>query len=140
LAARPRSEAELGHLLAQKTGARRQLIEECLARLKEIGLVDDYNFAYNYACHRLGSKLVGRLRLARELAGKGVAPEVIRRALEAAFEGNREQDLIERAIEKYIRRRGRPKGPRDLKRMFDHLIRLGFDRDLIISRVDLDRE
>jgi regulatory protein len=143
LAAKPRSEAKLRQLLTQKTGAAGRLIEDCLARLKEIGLVDDYNFAYNYARHRLERKSLGRSRLARELASEGVARDVIERALEAAFEENQEQELIERAIEKYIRTRGRPEGPRGLRRMFNHLIRLGFDRDLIVSRLcplELDRE
>lgn len=145
LATKPRSEAELRQLLAQRTGAPAHLIEACLARLKEKGLVNDHDFAYNYACHRLRGRPLGRSRLARELQSKGVAPEVIERALEAAFEEAQEGELIERAIDKYIRTRGRPQDHRGLRRMFDHLARLGFDRDLIASKlrsalVELDQE
>jgi SOS response regulatory protein OraA/RecX len=135
LAARPRSEAQLRERLLEKPWAEPALVDECLARLKELGYVNDGLFAHNYASYRVSAKPVGRSRLARELAGKKVARQTINEALDEVFEEVGEESLIDRAIEKRIRIHGRPSGRNDAKRMFDYLARLGFNYDLIIRKL-----
>jgi regulatory protein len=111
--------------------ADRELVDECIARLKEMGYVDDLRYAESYASHRVRNKTVGRSRLSRELARREVPEDVIDEALDSVFEDTDEETLIDRAIEKRIRLRGRLKDAGDVKKMIAHLMRLGFSYDLI---------
>lgn len=133
LAARPRSETQLRERLLER--ACRELVDECIARLMEMGYVDDLRYAEGYASHRLRNKSVGRSRVARELARREVSQDVINEALDSVFEETDEETLIDRAIEKRIRLRGRPKDASDVKKMFAHLMRLGFGYDLIMRKL-----
>ena len=133
LAVRPRSESDIRDRLAAL--ADENAVDACLLRLKELGFIDDARFAMSYASHRLSTKLVGRSGLARELAAKRVSRSAIDAALNAVFNELDERVLIDRAIEKRMRRQTRPLDRNGIKRLFDHLARLGFDRELIITKV-----
>ena len=135
LAARPRSESQLRERLLAKEWARPELVDECIARLKELGYVNDDLFAHSYASSRVNARPIGRSRVARELAGKKVARKTIDEALDTVFEEVGEEALIDRAIQKRIRTHGRPTDRASAKRMFDHLARLGFGYDLIIKKL-----
>ena len=134
LAARPRSEMQLRGLLLARTGDP-DAVDNCIAKLKELGFIDDRLFAFSYASSRLKAKPVGRSRLARELIAKKVAPEAVEETLEAIFNQAPEGALLDRAIEKWVRTHGRPVDRRSAKRMFDHLARLGFEYDSIIKKL-----
>lgn len=135
LAARPRSESQLRERLMARPWARAELVDECIVKLKELGYVDDTAFAHSYANYRLNAKPVGRSRVARELAGKRVARETIARALDSVFEDVDQEALIDRAVEKRIRTHGLPSDKAAEKRMFDYLVRLGFEYDLVIGKL-----
>ena len=136
LAARPRSETQLREQLMSKQWTNPRLVDDCIGRLKEMGYIDDAHFAESYASHRLRAKPIGRARLGRELALRKVDRKTIDRALDQVFDETAEDALIDRAIQKHIRTHGRPTDRRDGKRMFDHLVRLGFEFDLIIHKLD----
>ncbi len=140
LAARPRSESQLRERLIARPWARAELVDECIVKLKELGYVDDTAFARSYANYRLNAKPIGRSRVARELAGKRVARETIARALDSVFEDVDQGALIDRAIEKRIRTHGRPTDKAGEKRMFDYLVRLGFEYDLVIGKLRAIRD
>jgi regulatory protein len=135
LVARARSESQLREKLLAKEWLDASLIDECIARLKELDYVNDQSFAYNYALSRLHSRAIGRTRLARELAEKKVPREIIEQTLEAVFEEVAEDDLLEKAIAKHIRLHGAPNDPKSAKRIFAHLMRRGFQYDLIARRL-----
>jgi len=135
LAARPRSEAQLRELLSKRFGTESVIVEECISRLKELGYLNDAEFARGYASHRLNLRPLGRPRLARELAGKSISRQTINEALGELFDGVDVETLVDRAIDKRIRTHGRPSDARAAKRLFDHLARLGFDYDLIARKL-----
>ena len=135
LAARPRSEAQLRERLLAKPWATAELVDQCIARLKELGYVNDATFAESYANYRMAARPVGRQRLARELAQKRVARQTIDRALDDAYEETSEETLIDRALAKRLRAHGRPTDRQSAKRLFDHLMRLGFGYDLIVRKL-----
>jgi len=135
LAARPRSEAQLRERLLAKEWAAAERVDECIARLKELGYVNDATFAESYANYRMAARPVGRQRLARELAQKRVARQTIDRALDEAYEETSEETLIDRALAKRLRAHGRPTDRQGAKRLFDHLMRLGFGYDLIVRKL-----
>jgi regulatory protein len=135
LAGRPCSEGELRDRLINRRGKDAKLVEDCIARLKELGYVNDELFAQSYASYRVGLKPVGRNKLARELALRKVSRECIEEALDLVFEQTAEDRLIDRAIARRIKTRGLPMDRAASKRLFDHLARLGFEYDLIVRKL-----
>jgi len=135
LAAKPRSVEELRERLLEKQWADEAAVEHALAKLKEYGYLDDERFAFGFASYRVRQKPVGRQRLARDLQTKKVSKETADAALELVYQETPEEELIERAIEKRARLRGRPSTRQETKSLYDHLLRLGFSYDLIIRKV-----
>jgi SOS response regulatory protein OraA/RecX len=140
LAARSRTELELKERLLEKYRACPDDVGQCIARLKETGLIDDARVAENYAAYRSSVRCVGPSRLARELAARKVPSRIIQQTLSAVYDGLLEEELIDRAIEKRIRTRGHDPGLKGDRRMLQYLARLGFNHDLIVRRVLALRE
>jgi regulatory protein len=135
LAAKPRSVGELRERLLEKQWANEEIVEVVLAKLREYGYLDDERFAFGYASFQVRQKPVGRQRLQRALKLKKIDRETADEALKLVFEETPEEQLIERAIEKRVRLRGRPQTRAETKSLFDHLLRQGFSYDLIIRKV-----
>ena len=135
LAAKPRSIAELRARLLEKEWTNEEAVDAALARLKEYGYLNDERFAFGYASYKVKQKPVGRQRLARDLQMKKVDRQTSEQALELVFAETPETELIDRAIAKRIRLRGRPATRQETKSLFDHLLRLGFSYDLVIEKV-----
>jgi regulatory protein len=135
LAAKSRSVAELRELLLQSRGTSKTAVEEALARLREYGYLDDERFAFGYASLKVQQRPVGRNRLKRDLAMKKVEKAVIDEALDLVFAEVSERELIDLAIEKRVRVRGRPTNRAQAKSLFDHLMRQGFSYELVAEKV-----
>lgn len=135
LAAKQRSVEELREKLSTTRGATKANVEEVIARLSEYGYLDDAKFAQSYALLRLRERPIGRRRLQRDLWLKKVDKQTAEAALDEVFESTPESDLIDRAIAKRIRLRGKPKSREDAKKLFDHLLRQGFEFDLVSEKV-----
>ena len=146
LAAKPRSVAELRERLLEKEWTTEEVVDAVLAKLVEYGYLDDERFAFGYASFKVRQKPVGRQRLERALRLKKVDKETADEALKLVFEQTPEDELIERAIEKRVRLRGRPQTRAETKSLFDHLLRQGFSYELVIRKVravsetDVDEE
>jgi regulatory protein len=135
LAAKPRSIEELRERLLEKQWTDEAAADYALAKLKEYGYLDDERFAFGFASYRVRQKPVGRQRLARDLQTRKISKETADAALELVYQETPEEELIQRAIEKRIRLRGRPTTRQETKSLYDHLLRLGFSYDLIIRKV-----
>jgi len=135
LAAKPRSIAELRERLLEKKWATPEIVEEAVERLKELGYLNDDLFAYSYASYRVSLRPLGRSRVAQDLARKRVPRKTADEALELVYGETTEEELIDRAIEKWLRIKRRPASREEAKKLFDHLIRLGFPYDLVIDKV-----
>jgi len=135
LAAKPRSVEELRERLLQGRGATKANVDEVIARLREYGYLDDAKFAQSYASLRLRERPIGRRRLQRDLWLKKVDKQTAEETLNEVFEANPESDLIDRAIAKRVRLRGRPKTREEAKKLFDHLLRQGFGFELVSEKV-----
>lgn len=137
LAAKPRSVAELRERLLQGKGVRgnKSVVETVIGRLREYGYLDDERFAFSYASSKVKQRPIGRRRLQRDLKLKQVENSVADEALELVYAETPEAQLIDRAIEKRIRLRGRPKTRAEAKSLFDHLLRQGFEFELVSEKV-----
>jgi regulatory protein len=144
LAAKPRSVSELRERLLQGRYGNKATVEEVISRLREYGYLDDERFAFSFASLKVRQKPAGRRRLERDLILKKIDKAVADEALDLVFAETPEEQLIDRAIEKRIRLRGRPTDRAEAKSLFDHLLRQGFASELVsekvraASRVDLD--
>ena len=135
LAAKQRSVEELRERLREGRGATKAVVEEVIERLREYGYLDDSRFAHSYASLRVQQRPIGRQRLERDLWLKKIDKPTIEAALDQVFEVMPESDLIDRALEKRIRLRGRPKTRAEAKKLFDHLLRQGFAFELVSEKV-----
>jgi regulatory protein len=135
LTVKPRSVAELRERLLQGKNTTADVVETVIARLEEYGYLDDERFAFSYASLKVKQRPVGRRRLERELKLKKVENKVAEDALELVYAETPEEQLIDQAIEKRIRLRGRPKTRIEAKKLFDHLLRQGFEFELVSDKV-----
>jgi regulatory protein len=135
LAAKPRSVAELRERLLRGKTTNVEVVETVIARLREYGYLNDERFAFSYASYKVKQRPLGRRRLERDLKFKKVDSGVADQALELVFTETPEEELIEQAIAKRLRIRGKPKNRLEAKSLFDHLLRQGFQFDLVSERV-----
>ena len=135
LAAKQRSVEELRERLLAGRGATPQLVETVIDRLREYGYLNDERLAHSYASLRVQQRPLGRQRLERDLRQKKIDQQTVAAALDQVFAQTSENDLIDRAIAKRIRLRGRPKTPQEARKLFDHLLRQGFGFELVSDRV-----
>jgi len=135
LAAKARSVEELRERLLEGRGATKAAVEAVIERLREYGYLDDAKFAHSFASLRVQQRPIGRQRLQRDLWMKKIDKQTADAALDLVFEATPEGDLIDRAIAKRVRLRGRPKTRADAKKLFDHLLRQGFAFELVSEKV-----
>ena len=73
----------------------------------------------------------GRLRAIRELEGRGIGPDLARRAVGAVYGELDEQALLEQVL---VRRLNGPLDNRGaLRRMYQQLVRQGFDTAAVLA-------
>ena len=135
LAAKPRSVAELRERLLRGKNIDEEVVETVISRLREYGYLNDERLAFSYASYKVKQKPVGRRRLERDLKLKKIENSVANEALEMVYTETSEEQLIEEAIAKRVRLRGKPKNRAEAKSLFDHLLRRGFAFDLVSDKV-----
>jgi len=135
LAAKPRSVGELRERLLEKNWTNAEIVGSVIEKLEEYGYLDDEKFAGDLALSRLRQKPQGKRRLQQTLSQKKLSKENVEAAIESAFQKLPEAELIDAAIEKRVRLKGIPDSREDTKKFYDHLLRLGFQFDLIRSKM-----
>ena len=135
LAAKPRSVAELRERLLRGKNTNEEVVETVISRLREYGYLNDERFAFGYASYKVKQRPVGRRRLERDLKLKKVETAVANEALEMVYAATPEEQLIDQAIQKRLRIRGKPKNRAETKSLFDHLLRQGFEFELVSEKI-----
>jgi regulatory protein len=134
LSRRARSVGQMRERLLKKIDAP-EAVERTIERLIELGYLNDEEFAYNYANNRLSIKAMGRDRMRRALIEKQISPETADLALTRLFGEQDERELCDRAMAKHMRIHGRPADAKQSRKLFTHLLRLGFSYDLVIKKL-----
>ena len=135
IASKSRSVAELRERLLQSRRATKADVDDVIARLKEYGYLDDERFAFSYASLKVKQRPIGKRRLERDLKFKKVDSATATAALDLVFAETPEEELIDRAIEKRLRLKGKPSNRLEAKSLFDHLLRQGFQFELVSEKV-----
>lgn len=132
---KPRSVRELRERLLEKVWTDHEIVEEVIEKLKKYNYLNDEQFARDFAASRIRQKPIGKRRLRLDLMKKKLDKETIDKALTEVFEESPEVEIIDRAIAKRLRIKGIPEEQSDKKKFFDHLLRLGFDYDVIRDKM-----
>lgn len=135
LAAKPRSVRELRERLLEKNWTNTEIVDGVIAKLEEYKYLDDRQFASELAVSKLRQRPQGKRKLLRALSQKKLSSEIVDSAIDSAFEKMPESELIDKAILKRLRLKGTPETREDTKKFFDHLLRQGFDFELIRTKM-----
>ncbi len=135
LAAKPRSVEELRQRLLEKEWTISAIVDEVLEKLKEYDYLNDAQFAKSLASSKLRQKPLGKRRLRQSLSQKKLDKETVEQAIEKVYENTPEDEVIERAIKKRLRVKGKPETREESKKFYDYLMRQGFSYDLISSKM-----
>ena len=135
LAAKPRSIRELRERLLEKLWTNDEIVDRVIEKLKEYKYLDDEQFARDTALSKLRQKPQGKRRLQQTMSQKKLDKDVVATAIADAFEKMPEEDMIDLAITKRLRLKGKPETREDTKKFYDHLLRQGFGFDLIREKM-----
>ncbi|MBP6821007.1 MAG: RecX family transcriptional regulator [Acidobacteria bacterium] len=135
LSFKPRTVAEMRERLMEKVWAEATVVEQVIARLKELGYLNDEQLAISFASSRLTFRPLGKTRLRRDLQRRKLPSEITEQTLDQLYEGGAEEELIDRALNKRLKLKGAPTTPEAAKKLFDYLMRRGFSYDLVRRKV-----
>lgn len=142
IARRLRFESEVrSHLRGR--GVRGAELEEALGRLRELGMLSDFETCRAWIRDKVRFSPRSRMALRMQLKGKGAREEAIDAALEDAFPAGGEVELAVDVLRRSVRAAGSLPEPVRRRRMWAALARRGFDREVTreaVARVLGDRE
>lgn len=129
LARRACSRGELRKKLAG-AGAAAQL-ELTLDRLEQLNLLNDADYAYNFALYRMQQQGWSPSRVTAALLGRDVARPLIDDALQRIESEAGTASILAAYITRHCHKQGLPATPKDVARLCAHLLRRGFDENQI---------
>lgn len=115
-------------------GFTKKTIDSVVEELKSFNLIDDKRFAVEWLRSKSKNSLWGRARLLKGLEIKGISGDVIGIAVNETKDEISEEETIQRAFEKWLKRQGHGsgvKGQKEKARAFRYLISKGFQPFLI---------
>jgi regulatory protein len=130
LSRRPHSRGELRQKLARR--AEPADIEAVLVRLDELHLLNDEEYAYNFAFRRSEQDGWGPMKIRAELMQRQIPPELIDRAIERVQQEIDSETALKTCWEKIIRKEGVPGDRKAARRLIQKLRRRGHGDDVII--------
>ncbi len=125
LSASPKTKIELSQKLLDR-GYSRAIIRETLDKLEERGIINDYNYALNLVSKYRFSKPSGQRKIAFELKRHGISPKVCEDVL-SRIGATEELERAYGLAEAKWCRLSKLAAPQRKKRVYDFLIRRGFD-------------
>jgi regulatory protein len=134
LARRPYSIAEMRRALDSKFPQSGQ-VPVVIARLRELGYLDDRKFAEQYAYSLAHNRAFGPHRLRRELKAKLVSYQEIEPAVERVYREIPARSLLEQTLSKKLRTLHPPLTRPRFHSLCQSLMRLGFNAGDIIKAV-----
>lgn len=130
LARRPYSRGDLQKRLAAYGNDRQ--VEAVLRQLERLSLLNDLDYAYNFALRRIRQHGWSQARVQTVLQGHRVDSSIIQRALEQI---NKESGGEASAIREYVRKRygkgGLPADIKGIRKLMTHLLQRGFEQENI---------
>ncbi len=129
LARRAYSRGELRNRLAKI--ADELQVESVLDRHEQLNLLNDADYAYNFALCRIRQEAWGPTRICQSLLRRNVAQATIDRALERVGNELGQEPILIEYIKKRCGKRGLPTDPKGIRKLVMHLLQRGFSEDQI---------
>jgi SOS response regulatory protein OraA/RecX len=130
LARRAYSRGELRDQLAKVAGA--MPVEPVLDRLTQLNLLNDEDYAYNFALRRITQDHWGPEKVRRSLHRRQIAQATVERVLERMGSELGNEPVLENYLQEYWKKRGHPADLKGLRRLFLHLRSRGFEEESIL--------
>jgi len=112
-------------------------IESTLDRLEELRLLNDADYAYNFALYRMKESGWGAAKIDAALLRNDVAKQVIAGAIARVLEETNEADFtLTAVIKKYCEKKGTPADAGAARRLALYLARRGFDEEQIFHAIE----
>jgi regulatory protein len=106
-------------------------VEPVLDRLQELNLLNDGNYAYNFALYRIRQEGWGPIKVLHSLIRRHVEPDLAQSAIERVRQEESDESVLNEYIEKSFRKGAVPASRKELRKLIDHLRRRGFLDDTI---------
>ena len=134
LGRRELSEAQIRQRLARREHDP-ESIDAAVARLLEERAIDDDRVAAAIARTETGIRKRGRLRVRRKIESAGISPATARRAVDDVFGALDDEDLLQSALAKRLRRGASIADQREFNRLYRYLVGQGFEPDRVLARL-----
>ena len=132
LGRRELSEAQIRQRLALRKHDP-EAIDEAVARLIEERAIDDNRVAQAIARMETGIRKRGKLRVRRKIESAGISPATAKRALDEVFGSLDDDDLLESALAKRLRRGATIADEREFNRLYRYLVGQGFEPQRVLA-------
>ncbi len=129
LARRPHARGELRLKLLRHGGEAD--VDAALDRLQDLNLLNDAEYAYNFAFRRARHEGWGPLKVRQALVRRQVAPALAEGAVERVRDELGEEAMLEEYVERRCRRTGLPADRRGILRLMNHLRSRGYKEESI---------
>jgi len=137
LSYRSRSSEEVKNKLAEK-GFPPRTIQKTIARIKELGYLNDYDYAHAFGRSCIEHKLWGAARIRDALQQKGIVPDTITTVLHELAQEHDYNRVARRALDSKFPARGTPglTGEKTRQKAISYLRRRGFCWSTIAAVID----
>jgi SOS response regulatory protein OraA/RecX len=135
LARRAYSRGELRLILAKLAGDSE--VESALNRLEQLNLLNDADYAYNFAFYRTQREGWGPAKIRDSLLRRHLSQATVERALERVRKELGDERILMECIKKRWKHRAPPADPKDIHKLILFLLRRGFDEDAIYRALEL---
>jgi len=135
LSYRPRSSSEITEYLKEKSYDE-PIIREVIDHLARIGYVNDVEFADYWVEGRRKRKPIGHLALKRELEEKGLSEDLVEKIIEKEKGSSDEYGAARQVAMDRIKKMGDIDKRKAKKRVYDYLLRRGFEFDTVYKVLD----
>ena len=105
--------------------------EKIIARLKELGYLNDEEYAYQRAKFRREIRRWGNHRIAQDLTRLGLNARIVELTLGKLDKECPEAKSFQQVTQAWIKSSGPPKSISQLKKLYDHCIRLGYSSEQV---------
>jgi len=109
------------------------VVDIVLDRLEQLKLLNDIDYAYNFALSRIGREGWGPEKIRRALRGRQVSYSDISTALDQIRALTGDDYALAEYLKKYFGKKGMPEDASGFRKLVSHLRRRGYHRDSIIG-------
>ena len=138
LGRRELSEVQVRQRLARK-GYAEEDVDAAVQRLKDERALDDARVAAAIARTEIAVKRHGKMRVRRQIESAGIAPALVKHAVDSAFSEIDDEALLQAALGRRLRSDRSIADTREFQRLYRYLAAKGFESARILEALNARR-